>query len=273
MTSLAGCLIIKNGTKFDYPFQQAIESVLPICDEFVVVEGVGEDDTYERLLAMREKDQKIQVVRSKMERKVSELSRATDLSISLTKCDYYLQIQGDEGINEFSCRRIRSVVDRGGFDILQTRIFHFWSSFDTVYIPKVFYDYVWRVARRSLFPQLHSIGDAMNLGPLSLPGLRTLALPETEAYWLHYGFVRNPKQMVEKCYEFFPWWSQDPEKWEEHGMDPYLARARQNKKVVWTEKHHPRQLTPFRGVHPKSYESWISKRREIVASGEFGDIS
>ena len=42
---VAGFTIIRNAIKFDYPVVEAITSILPICDEFVVAVGNSDDET------------------------------------------------------------------------------------------------------------------------------------------------------------------------------------------------------------------------------------
>jgi hypothetical protein len=42
---VAGFTIIRNAIKFDYPVVEAITSILPICDEFIVAVGNSEDET------------------------------------------------------------------------------------------------------------------------------------------------------------------------------------------------------------------------------------
>ena len=42
---VTGFTFIRNGIKYDYPIVEAIKSILPICDEFVVAVGNSEDDT------------------------------------------------------------------------------------------------------------------------------------------------------------------------------------------------------------------------------------
>ena len=42
---VAGFTIIRNALKFDYPVVEAITSILPICDEFIVAVGNSEDET------------------------------------------------------------------------------------------------------------------------------------------------------------------------------------------------------------------------------------
>jgi hypothetical protein len=44
---VTGFTIIRNAIKYDYPVVEAITSILPICDEFVVAVGNSEDGTLE----------------------------------------------------------------------------------------------------------------------------------------------------------------------------------------------------------------------------------
>ena len=44
---ISGFSFIRNGVKFDYPFVEAITSILPICDEFVIAVGNSDDATRE----------------------------------------------------------------------------------------------------------------------------------------------------------------------------------------------------------------------------------
>ena len=42
---VTGFSFVRNAIKFDYPVFEAITSILPLCDEFVVAVGKSEDDT------------------------------------------------------------------------------------------------------------------------------------------------------------------------------------------------------------------------------------
>ncbi|MFD2148349.1 hypothetical protein [Mucilaginibacter antarcticus] len=42
---VAGFTFIRNAVKNDYPIVEAITSVLPLCDEFVVAVGNSDDET------------------------------------------------------------------------------------------------------------------------------------------------------------------------------------------------------------------------------------
>ena len=44
---VTGFSFVRNAIKFDYPIVEAITSILPLCDEFVVAVGNSEDNTLE----------------------------------------------------------------------------------------------------------------------------------------------------------------------------------------------------------------------------------
>ncbi len=46
---VSGFTFVRNGVKYDYPFIESINSLLPICDEVIVAVGQSEDDTLNRI--------------------------------------------------------------------------------------------------------------------------------------------------------------------------------------------------------------------------------
>ena len=42
---VTGFTFIRNAIRYDYPVKEAILSILPLCDEFVVAVGKSDDDT------------------------------------------------------------------------------------------------------------------------------------------------------------------------------------------------------------------------------------
>ena len=42
---VCGFTFIRNAIRFDYPIVEAITSVLPMCDEFIVLVGNSDDNT------------------------------------------------------------------------------------------------------------------------------------------------------------------------------------------------------------------------------------
>ncbi|MDF2441628.1 MAG: hypothetical protein JWN98_2612, partial [Abditibacteriota bacterium] len=52
--NLSAFMVLRNGVALGYPFIEAILSLLPACDEFVISEGYSDDETWlwlERLQA------------------------------------------------------------------------------------------------------------------------------------------------------------------------------------------------------------------------------
>ena len=52
---ISGFTFIRNGTILGYPFIESINSILPICDEFIIAVGPSEDDTLARLKKIKSK--------------------------------------------------------------------------------------------------------------------------------------------------------------------------------------------------------------------------
>ena len=57
---VSGFTFVRNAIKYDYPVVEAIRSLLPICDEFIVAVGNSEDDTRNLVLSIG--DPKIRIV-------------------------------------------------------------------------------------------------------------------------------------------------------------------------------------------------------------------
>lgn len=52
---VSGFTFIRNGSSLGYPFIESIKSILPICDEFIVALGKSEDDTLNKIRALKSK--------------------------------------------------------------------------------------------------------------------------------------------------------------------------------------------------------------------------
>ena len=46
---------VRNATKFDYPLEESIESIIDIVDKLVICECYSEDDTLQRILKLQAK--------------------------------------------------------------------------------------------------------------------------------------------------------------------------------------------------------------------------
>ena len=56
---VTGFSFIKNALIYDYPIVEAIRSILPICDEFIVAVGKSEDKTIELISEIDKKKEDV----------------------------------------------------------------------------------------------------------------------------------------------------------------------------------------------------------------------
>lgn len=259
--NISGHMIIKNGIKFDYPFREACLSILPICSEFIFIEGNGDDGTYESLVELQKTHPRVKLFRENWHKEHYDiLSEMTNKAIEQCSGTYHFQIQADECYHEKYLPKIQAACREGNFHYAGFGVYHFFSNFDTIYQPGVFYDEFTRLAKRSTYPRLRSYSDAMSIGcPDSDSAAFTYRnMMDVKAY--HYGFVRKPKHLIEKQKQMTKWWGYQE-------LDSYLQHGEENGKIDWLEKHSPSQLRQFPEEHPAVIRDWIAERSAMVREG------
>ncbi|MCL5011764.1 MAG: glycosyltransferase family 2 protein [Candidatus Marsarchaeota archaeon] len=113
--TISGFMNVWNVKSQGYPFIQAIESALPICDEFLVSDGYSTDGTWEELLKLQKKHNKIKLYRKKwvLDKKTPLLTLANSANQVRVKCkgSYILYIQANEIIHEKSIQTIKKLPE------------------------------------------------------------------------------------------------------------------------------------------------------------------
>ncbi|MBP7075433.1 MAG: hypothetical protein KBB11_00145, partial [Bacteroidales bacterium] len=113
---VTGFSFIRNALKYDYPVTEAILSVLPLCDDFVVAVGKSEDGT--RNLIDSVNPTKIKVIDTIWDDTLREGGRVlaveTDKAFQAIPCDsdWCFYIQGDEVVHEKYLNTIREAMLR-----------------------------------------------------------------------------------------------------------------------------------------------------------------
>jgi glycosyltransferase involved in cell wall biosynthesis len=101
---ISGFSYIRNGFKYQYPFLQSIQSILPICDEFVIAVGQSDDGTREALSALQKQEPKLKIIDTIWDEKLRQSGKifAQQANIALRECtgDWLFHIQADELIHE-----------------------------------------------------------------------------------------------------------------------------------------------------------------------------
>lgn len=202
---VSGFTFVRNAVKFDYPVVEAIESILPICDEFVVALGNCDDET--QALVQRIASDKIKIIHTVWDDALREGGRTfaleTDKALRAISpdADWAFYIQADEVVHEEYLpviqEAMRKYKDDRSVDGLLFNYLHFYGSYDYIGEAYRWYRREVRVIRN--MPEIYSYKDAQ--GFRKRPNLKIRA-KLIDAYVYHYGWVREPKAMQGKQRSF-----------------------------------------------------------------------
>jgi hypothetical protein len=208
---IAGFTFIRNAVKFDYPIKEAITSILPICDEFIVALGNSEDETEALINSIG--SNKIKIIHTVWDESMREggkvLALETDKAMdAISKdVDWCFYIQGDEVMHEQYLDIVKSAMtehlNNKGVDGLLFNYEHFYGSYYYVGDSPRWYRKEIRVIRNN--PEIRSYKDAQGFRKNG----EKLKVKKTEAYIYHYGWVKNPLFQIKKAKEFNKYWHND----------------------------------------------------------------
>jgi len=208
---ISGFSFIRNGIKLYYPVVEAVKSVLPIVDEFVIAIGNSDDDDNTREEIEKIGDPKIKIIDTVWkdeDRKGGRIyALETDTAKNICKGDWLFYIQSDECIHEKYLpvveKRCKELLNNKNVEALVFRYKHFWGDFNHYHSGHGWYPREIRIVRN--LPEIHSWMDAQSFryfenyeNPHQQEGTRKLnaALVDAEIY--HYGWVRPPGLMQNK---------------------------------------------------------------------------
>lgn len=201
---VSGFTIIRNGNYYAYPYIEAIKSVLPLCDEFVINYGISNDGTLENLKKIE--SDKIKIINREWDMSVrqhaSVLSVETNAAKEQCTGDWLFYIQADEVLHEKYIPVVQDAMEKyhtdKNVDGLRFWYKHFYGSFDYFqdnyrnwYIREI------RVIKNK--PEIKSVGDAMDF---RYPDGSKLNKADIKAEIFHYGWVRPPQVMMQKRTDF-----------------------------------------------------------------------
>jgi len=201
---VSGFTFIRNATKFDYPVVEAIKSILPICDDFIVAVGNSEDNTLE--LIQNIDKQKIKIIETEwddseeMKTGGTVFARETDKAFKAISMysDWAFYIQGDEIIHEKYLDTIYSSMEKWkddeSVDGLLFNYLHFYGSYDYVGISPKWYSHEIRAIKNN--KAIYSFRDAQGFRKKVDEKLNVKPI---DAYVYHYGWVKEPATMMKKA--------------------------------------------------------------------------
>lgn len=197
---VCGFSFVRNGVKFDYPFEEAIRSILPICDEIIVAVGNSEDDTLARVKAI---DPKVRVIETVWDETLREggkvLASETNKAFQAIPSDYdwAFYIQGDEVVHEKYLPVIKKAMEdclnQLKVEGLLFNYTHFFGSYDYVGLKYSWYRKEIRVIRND--KNIFSYKDAQGFRKTPNDKLKVKPI---DAYMFHYGWAREPEALQGK---------------------------------------------------------------------------
>ena len=248
---VSGFSFIKNAVNNDYPIAQAIASVLPLCDEFIVVVGQSDDDTRQLIVDMQ--SPKIKIIDSVWDGSLKEGGRVfaveTDKAFAAiaSDSDWAFYIQGDELVHEQYHETIRKEMElnlnKPQIEGLLLKYIHFYGSYDYYGDSRRWYRREVRVLRN--LESIRSYRDAQGFRIDD----RKLNVKLIDAYIYHYGWAKPPKGLNNKIKNFNRFY---------HDED-------------WNKQHMPEtyefdygnadRLQKFTGTHPAVMQKRIAATR------------
>jgi len=239
---VAGFTFIRNALLYDYPVVEAITSILPVCDYFVVAVGKSDDDTLELVRSIG--DPKVHILETTWDDSLraggrvlaAETNKALDAIPP--EYDWCFYIQADECVHENDLPAIRAGMEQYLHDPLTEGLLlnyrHFYGSYDYIGASRRWYRREVRIIRND--KRIRSWKDAQGFrfdptpgpsptgrggrdtdstSPLPVgegPGvgsnrkLRARLLP---AHIHHYGWVKHPAAQQRKQQTFNRLWHPD----------------------------------------------------------------
>lgn len=238
---VAGFTFIRNAVKNDYPVVEAITSILPVCDEFVVALGNCNDGTEQLIQGIG--SPKIKIIPTIWNEDLREggtvFARETDKAFAAISpdADWAFYIQGDEAVHEQYLPEIKREMEDNLHDTniegLLFKYLHFYGSYDYNVHSRRWYRREIRIVRNN--PQhIHSYRDAQGFRFDD----RKLKVKLIDAYIYHYGWVKPPKGLENKVRNFNLFYHDDA--W----MNENMGAAYQ------FDFKNADRLLPFTGTHP-----------------------
>ncbi len=235
-TGISGFTIVRNAALLDYPFQESVLSVLPLCDEFIINCGDSTDNTWELCEALEKMGGgKIRLLKSVWSRDGQsggfQLKSQSDAAAAACLGKWRFYLQADEVIHEADHDKIREAVTRADarpeIDGLLFDYLHFYGNYSYTIKGRNWYR---REVR--LFKADRNILAFRDAQGFRKEGQRLNVL-HTGTRVFHYGYVRTVDSMQKKSQEMAQWWGEKPQ------IDPEGLKVRRHIGLTRFSTSHP----------------------------------
>jgi hypothetical protein len=261
---ISGFSMGKNTGKLYYPLKQAIQSILPLVDEFVVALGDSDPDDRSRDDILSLKSDKIRIIDTVWDIEKyphgSIYAHQTDIAKNHCTGDWLFYLQSDEVVHEKDLPQIRQQCEKY-FDNPRVEGFlfkylHFWGDYQHYQNSHTWYRKEIRIIRND--PEIHSWRDAQSFRRIpDFDGLHYRKKENThklhviglDAHIYHYGWVRPPELMANKIKTFNI----------NHRGSKWVAEMISTNQFGNFYDYGPLNRVPnFKGTHPAVMKEWMA---------------
>lgn len=249
---ISGFTFIRNALIYDYPILEAIQSILPICDEVIVAVGKSDDKTLELIQSIP--SSKIKIIETIWDDSLRQggkvLALETDKAFqAISKdADWSFYIQGDEVVHEQYLETVVAAMKKyksdKKVDGLLFNYVHFYGSYSYVGVASSWYAKEIRVIKNN--PSIYSYKDAQGFRK---EDNKKLNVKEIDAAIYHYGWVKPPSTMLQKKKNFSKYWHSDT--WIKENIEV---------PEEFDYAEGMRSLNKFEGTHPKVMQARIDRK-------------
>jgi hypothetical protein len=255
----------------DYPFAEALENALAVCDEAVIVVSDSEDDTADWVMDLQVYHgwERVAVAYQQFHYDRHWQQRWWEFAASLTDAEWLMYHDADEVFHEDDIPVIRSQMTRPEIKLICFPYTHFYM---TPSYTRNFYPYHTRLGRRSAgyrmqnwctdgtpnFPACQMVTGVDGLEAHNQRGDHVAYMTERPFY--HYSWARHPRALALSQAKHKAWYTADgngladgrlPE------VEPHDFRT-----------EFPRQamlgnLKPYDGKRPSIMEEWEREHAEV----------
>jgi hypothetical protein len=247
LMKVSGFTFIRNAVKNDYPIVEAINSVLPLCDEFIVAAGNSDDGTRELIEAIG--SPKIKIIDTVWDDSLKDggsvFAVETDKAFAAISpdSDWAFYIQGDEAVHEkyhpLIKKEMEDALSKPNIEGLLFKYLHFYGSYDYYGDSRRWYRREIRLLKNIKGIKAYRDAQGFRLDD------RKIKVKLIDAYIYHYGWAKPPQGLNNKIRNFNKFYHDDA--WMEQNLP----------ETYEFDYSNADKLVRFTGTHPAPMQKRI----------------
>lgn len=255
--TISGFSFVRNGFKYDVPFLESIQSILPICDEFVVAVGDSTDSTRGAIVSLN--SPKIKIIDTIWDDSNNQygkiFAQQSNYALKHTKGEWAFHLQADEVIHE---NDLNTILDALKYYRTQEEVegfilpfLHFYGSYNYIRTSRRVHKHEVRIFRNNLL--VRSYKDSQ--------GFRIYSSQEAYENGNEKGKKLNVKKIDTPVYHYTEVRAQSNSQ-KHQILNQYYKELPENRIEgnITNRRTFYDRLIPFTGTHPKVMEKAVKER-------------